>query len=201
MLFIYGDGHANHGFKNLSIPYNDYHDSSVSMHRVGRYNTIVNLNNNDHDSNSIICLVYGELDCRSIIQRHIDMGRDENDVISDLVINYFLTIARNIQISKKIIVTAIIPPTRQNEYETEHGPILGEFSFVGSDEDRVRYTKKINSLMKDLCISNEYIYFDPFDFYKNEDGTLKHELSDNGVHIGDNGYFIEEFLEIYNNIK
>ena len=200
MLFIYGDIHANSGFKQLSIPYNDCHDPLVTMHRVGRYNTIVNLNNNDHDSNSIICLVYGELDCRSNIQRHINMGREEDDVINDLVNNYFSTINHNIRICKKIIITAIIPPTKQNEYETLNGPILTEFCFVGTDENRVRYTKKINALLKELCIANNYIYFDPYDHYLTHDGTLKRELSDNTVCIADNSYFLEKFMDIYKQI-
>ncbi len=111
-----------------------------------------------------------------------------------------MTIKNNIIDKCKIIVVAIIPPTRQIDYESIHGPILHEFPFVGNDEDRVRYTNKVNLKLEELSKINNYVYFNPFDNYKREDGTLKHELSDNSVHLGDNSYFLEKFYDCYKSL-
>jgi hypothetical protein len=93
----------------------------------------------------------------------------------------------------KIIMVAVIPPTKQSDYESLHGPILHDFPFVGSDEDRVRYTKKVNKKIEELAKENHFIYFDPYSYYTRKDGTLKHELSDGMVHLGNNSYFLEKF--------
>jgi len=126
------------------------------------------------------------------------LGRDEDIIIEELVSNYFSTLKHNIQLHKKIIVVAVIPPTNQNDYEHINGPIMHDFPFIGNDSDRVRYTNKVNRLMKELCITNGYIYFDPYIYYTREDGTLKYELSDKSVHLGDNSVFLEKFTETYN---
>lgn len=200
MIYIYGDSHGMFSFNNLNIPYIDYHENSITMHRIGRDNRIINLNKAEHNNDSIICLVYGEVDCRCHIQRQIDIGQNKNDVINELVNNYFNTIKTNINVYKKIIVVGIIPPTQKNDYETINGPILSEFPFVGTDEDRVNYTITVNKLIEEQCIKNGYIYFNPYHYYTREDGTLKYELSDKIVHLGDNSYFLEKFIELYEEI-
>lgn len=200
MLYIYGDSHAHFSFKNLQIPYNDCHQNSITMFRIGRDNMIINFNSSEHDINSILCFVYGEVDCRCHIQKQINLGKDEDLIINELVNNYFNTLKNNINNHKKIIIVAIIPPTRQIDCESIHGPILHEFPFIGTDEDRVRYTKKTNALIEILCYSNGYIYFNPYDYYTREDGTLKFELSDNNVHIGNNSVVLEKFMDVYAHI-
>ena len=200
MLYIYGDSHAKFCFKNLPIPYHDKHQSSITMFRVARDNTIMNFNNTEHDANSIICLLYGEVDCRCHIQRQINLGRNEDEVIHELVDNYFKTLQNNIVVSKKVVVVGVIPPTKQYDYENLNGPILHEFPFIGSDEERVRYTCKVNMRIKHNCTIHGYIYFNPFDYYTRSDGTLKYELSDRCVHLGNNSYFLEQFIQLYNAI-
>ena len=200
MIYIYGDSHSMFSFKNLNIQHKNYYENSITMHRIGRDNRIINFNNAEHNTNSIICLVYGEVDCRCHIQRQIDIGRYEDDVINELVNNYFNTIKNNINVYKKIIVVGIIPPTNRNDYETLYGPITGEFPFIGTDEDRSKYTIKVNKLIQELCNKNEYIYFNPYHYYTRDDGTLKHELSDKTVHLGNNAFFLEKFTELYEEI-
>jgi hypothetical protein len=114
-----------------------------------------------------------------------------------LVNNYFLTIINNV-VNKnlKIIIVGVIPPTKQYDYELLYGPILHDFPFVGTDEDRVRYTNKVNNKLEQLSKNNNYIYFNPYSYYTRQDGTLKHELSDSTVHLGDNSHFLERFNDI-----
>lgn len=197
MLYIYGDSHAKFCFKNLNLQFYDRHQSSITMFRVGRDNKIVNFNTNEHDENSIICLLYGEVDCRCHIQRQINLNRLEDEIIHELVDNYFSTIKQNIKICKKVVVIGVIPPTRQSDYENLNGPILHEFPFVGSDEDRVRYTVKVNKRIEHNCIQFGFVYFNPFHYYTAPDGTLNYDFSDACVHLGNNLYFLEKFKELY----
>ena len=64
-----------------------------------------------------------------------------------MVTKYFNTIKNNtIDLDVKIIIAGVIPPVKRNDYESIHDPILHEFPFVGSDENRVIYTNKVNKL-------------------------------------------------------
>jgi hypothetical protein len=202
MIYIYGDSHAGINFKNLKIDYTDLHYAAITMFRIGRDNIIINFNKDIIQKNDIIILSYGEIDCRCHIQRQIILGRNEDDIINELVTNYFNTIKNNmINIDAKIIIVGVIPPTKKNDYEKINGPVLHEFGFFGTDQDRVRYTKKINKLLEELSIENNYIYFNPYSYYERPDGTLKYELSDKLVHLGNNSYFLEKFDELYKKIS
>jgi hypothetical protein len=201
MIYIYGDSHASYSFKNLNLYYKNLHCPSITMFRIGRDNIIINFNKDVIKKDDIIILSYGEVDCRCHIQRQINLGLNEDDIISTLVHNYFKTIKNNTKnIDIEIIIVGVIPPTKQSDCEREHGPITHEFPFVGSDEDRVRYTNKVNNLLEELSIINNYIYFNPYEYYEQPDGTLKHELSDLNVHLKDNKFFLEKFIELYTQI-
>lgn len=199
MIHIYGDSHANACFKDLNLNHKNFFKQSITMFRIGRDNIIINLDSNI-DQNTIVCLVYGEVDCRCHIQKQINLGTKEDDVIFNLVDKYFTTIQNNIKICKKIIIVAIVPPVQRNEYEDIHGKITHEFPFVGTDDERVRYTRKMNTLLKQKCEENGFVYFNPFEYYEKENGTLKYTLSDDNVHIKENGYFLKRFEELYNTI-
>jgi len=202
MIHIYGDSHAFHSFKNLKLDFKDYHSNAITMFRIGRDNIIINYNkDNIIHKNDIIVLSYGEVDCRCHIHKQIDSGRNEDDVINELVNNYIITIRNNIVNENiKIIIVGVIPTTRQYDFEVLHGPILHEFPFIGKDEDRVRYTSKVNKKLEELSNINNFIYFNPYSYYTRPDGTLKHELSDLNVHLGDNSYFLEKFTDLCKNI-
>ncbi len=200
MLYFYGDSHANFSFKGLNIQHINRYEPSITMFRIGRDNIIINYDHTVHDNNSVISIGYGEVDCRCHIQRQINLGHSEDNVINSLVNNYFKTISNNINRNKAVIIIGIVPPVNQAEYEALNGPITHEFPIVGSDENRVRFTNKMNNKIKTLCQDHGYIYFNPYDYYTREDGTLKFELSDKNVHIGDTTHVIEEFTKLYNSI-
>ena len=202
MIYIYGDSHAIFCFKNLKLDHNNLYCSSTTMFRIGRDNIIINFNKDIIQKGDIIILSYGEVDCRCHIQRQINLGINEDHIINELVSNYFKTIKNNtININANIIIVGIIPTTNKYDYEIINGPILHEFPFVGSDEDRVRYTNKVNKLLEELSIINNYIYFNPYSYYERPDGTLKYELSDSIVHLGNNSFFLEKFINLYTKIS
>ena len=202
MIYIYGDSHAHFSFKNLTLPHNNLWRASITMHRVGRDNKIINFINADFlQNNDIIILAYGEVDCRCHIQRQVDMGRNEDDIINELVTNYTKTIKNNITAANvKVIIVGVIPPTKKPDYEGHDEPIANEFAAVGSDADRVRYTRKINNSLEEAAKNNKYIYFNPYSYYTSDDGTLKYELSDLTVHLGDNSHFLKSFMALYETI-
>ena len=201
MIHVYGDSHAYMNFKNLSIPYIDHHKSNITMYRIGRDNMIINFNKDDHNEHSIICMVYGEIDCRCHIQKQINLGNDEDAIIRELVDRYITTIQQHVIHYRKIILVGVIPPTKQIDYETINGPITHEYPFVGSDENRVRYTYKLNELLENRCEQYDFIYFNPHMGYTRDDGTLQYERSDQTVHLGDNSIFLKKFIELYESIK
>lgn len=218
MIYIYGDSHANNSFKNLPLLHNNFYENSITMFRVGRDRSIIKFDKegiiNDASDpkyiryarevkypllNRILIVVsYGEIDCRCHINRQINLQRDEDDIIWELVNKYIDTIIDNTAgLDAKIVVVGVIPPTKRSDYEDLHGQITHEFPFLGSDQDRVRYTQKTNRLLEVLSKKNNLIYFNPYLHYTRDDGTLKYELSDNTVHLGDNSYFLKKFVELY----
>lgn len=197
MIYIYGDSHANYCFKNLPITHLKYHENSITMFRIGRDNLIVKFNKEDIAADAAtIVFSYGEIDCRCHIHRQKELGRDEDDIIYELVNNYINTIKNNTDgLDANIFIVAVIPPTKQSDYELLYGQITHEYPFLGSDADRVRYTSKTNRLLELSSVKYGYHYFNPYNYYTRADGTLKYELSDNTVHIGDNKHFLDMFME------
>jgi hypothetical protein len=157
------------------------------MHRIGRDKSIVNWI--PCSPNDTIILAYGEVDCRGHIGKQIDLGRQEEDVITELTSEYIDTIRR--VVTGHVVVVAVIPPTTHAEYRAENPD--GGFPFVSSDADRVRYTKKVNQSLAVLCKQNGFVLFDPYGPYTREDGCLRRELSDGNVHVGDTRHVLSQF--------
>lgn len=250
MITIFGDSHAYSSFIGLykvdERMVAIHSQPSMTMHRVGRDNELLHCsstpiiqhnykitkmqNSTNTGLKSTFVFLYGEVDCRCHIQKQIDLGRDEDDIIKTLVEKYFQTIANNISKSEiqesnrmmspfifrvalrevksekpsfSVIVVGITPPLSKMEYETIHGPITHEFPFVGTDECRVRYTRKMNDCIKKMCSEYGYYFFggeDVYGFYTDPNGCLKFELSDSNVHIGQNGFFLSKFTEFLKEI-
>lgn len=192
MIYIFGDSHAKFSFRDLKLPHQNCYEVSVTMHRVGRDQIIPNFNGAVYTSDDILIFGFGEVDCRCHISRQISAGRNEQEIMNELVQKYFDCIRNNVSKFKAIVVTGIIPPTERNDYESRYGPITHEFPFVGTDEQRVSFTEKINYLIQDHCQGSGFYYFYPYSHYKRPNGCLKYELSDACVHIGDNQKVLEE---------
>jgi len=199
MIHIYGDSHARALFKDLKIPNTNYFKDSITMFRIGRDNIIINFNNNI-TKDDVVCITYGEVDCRCHIQRQINLGNTMEIVCNDLVNKYMQTIKSNIQICKAIIVIAIIPPTNQQTFEAMHGPITHEFPFVGTNEQRVQYSRYMNELLEQKCKEYGYIFFNPYAYYTDPEGCLQFELSDTLGHLKDTAFFHSEFTKVYETI-
>ena len=202
MIYIYGDSHGNFNFKNLNLIHKNCYHNSITMFRIGRDNIIINFNKSEIKENDTIVLVYGEVDCRCHIQKQIDLGKDEDAVIREIVTNYFITIKNNVPEKTNIIIVGVVPPKYKSNDETkENNDIINMFPIVGTNLDRVRYTAKVNALLEEMSNIHNYNYFNPYYYYTSPDGTLKPELSDNGVHILKNVFFLEKFMELHKKIN
>jgi hypothetical protein len=162
----------------------------------------MNFNKEDILATAAIVFAYGEIDCRCHIHRQKGLCRDEDAIICELVNNYIDTIKNNTEgLDANIFIVAVIPPTKQSDYEILNGEKTHEFPFLGGDADRVRYTSKTNRLLELLSVKYGYTFFNPYNYYTRADGTLKYELSDNTVHLGDNKHFLEMFMGATKGLK
>jgi hypothetical protein len=196
MIYIFGDSHANFSMNGFDLPHVNLHQNSVTMHRIGRDNIIINFNSMYNIPYNTFILFYGEVDCRCHVGKQILLGRTLEDIVEELVGNYFRTIKNNMHTYNKIIISSITPPVSKLKYESIHGPIRHEFPFIGSDEERVLYTKTVNAKLKQYCEKYGYIFFDTYDYYSDNNGLLIFEKSDTNSHIKENTHILEKIREL-----
>jgi hypothetical protein len=130
----------------------------------------------DVEEGDYLVFCFGEIDVRCHIDKQVTKEkRDLKEILSKLVEGYILQIGK---ISKKYKVIPIIfgvtPPVRELTVDG--------YPSVGSAVDRVKYTKMLNSKLK----RSNILYFDVFEEYSKNDGTLKMKFSDGVMHIGKN---------------
>jgi lipopolysaccharide biosynthesis glycosyltransferase len=202
-LNIYGDSHALLSLRNLQVEHRNLFQFSRTMFRIGRDNQIVNFKPNHLSREHIFCLAYGEVDVRGHVGKQVHYGRHHENVCKELVDAYLLTIQRNITQYKAIIIMAISPPTASKDHEVcnihnqgNGGPI----PFIGTDTDRVIYRNRMNELLEEGCSRLHYIFFNPYAPYTREDGTLKYELSDKCIHVGQNTHILNEFQKLISSL-
>ena len=65
---------------------------------------------------------------------------------------------------------------------------------MGSDDVRKQYALYFNKTLKEKCAAYNYVFFDVYDKYADDNGFLRKELSDNSVHIHD-GVHITRFIQ------
>lgn len=201
MNFLYGDSHARFSFQGFALPHHDRHEASITMFRIGRDRQIIHYNPSEHDETSVSWISYGEVDCRCHVHRQILAGRDEDTVIRELVTAYVDTIASVLRTGMAVVVIAIPPPTRQEDYESLNGPIRHEFPFIGTNEERARYTRNMNKeLERQVALHPRIWFLSPYSAYTRKDGALRYEFSDGSVHLRENAAFLSECYALYRQV-
>ena len=204
-IHIFGDSHGMFNFKN--IKYNNvinHATPSITMHRIGRDKLeYINFKAQNINDNDIVIYQFGEIDCRCHIGKQILLGRTFEDIVTELIKNFIDSIKLNIKNFNKIniIICCIPPPMCQNYYENIHGPVTHQFPFVGTNEQRIKYTILMNEKLKKECINNNLYFLDYYEYYKSPDNLLKIELSDNVCHINDNNYILNILYLIIDKIN
>ena len=185
-----GDSHSGFGLSGII----QHHLGAVLCYSFGKEKInrcdIRKFNIKDGDT-VVFCL--GEIDCRCHIHKHITDTTTYQDIINNIVNNYFEAIELNVSISqiklKNICVYNVVPPIQK--YNTIENPV---YPYLGTDEERKQYVLYFNKKLKEKCIEKEYIFFDIYNNYIDEDGFLRKDLSDGHVHIS-NGIHISNFMK------
>jgi len=202
-LNIYGDSHSFLLFRNLAIEHRNLFQFSKTMYSLGRDTYITNFNECHNNPNTIFCFTYGEVDVRANIGKQVHYGRNHVTVCNELVDCYFKAIKHLIKNYKAIIIVAVPPPCRKDDHSkcNLHTEITGgPLPFIGTDSDRLIYTQYMNTLLETACKEYGYYFFNPFDYYKREDGMLNYSISDGCIHIGKNEEFLNAFMQLYKSL-
>ena len=190
-----GDSHSLNGWVGAGIIH--HHLGPVLCYSFGKEKLnrcdIRNFNIKDGDT-IVFCL--GEIDCRCHVHKHITETTTYQDIINNIVDHYFEAIELIVSISqiklKNICVYNAVPPIQK--YNVLENP---EYPFLGTDEERKQYTLYFNQKLKEKCIEKEYIFFDIYNKYTDENGFLRKNVRDGTVHIR-NGIYIHNFIKEHN---
>jgi hypothetical protein len=204
-LYVFGDSHANFNLQghNVINKYNiiNLYQNSLTMHRIGRDNMLPGFNTQLNNKNNIFLFFYGEVDCRCHVYKQKQLERNVDEIISELAINYINTIKNNVKEYRRIIIGSITPPVDLIVHENLYGVMSDDFPYpiLGSNEERVTWTKLLNDILKEECIKNNFIFMDTYSKYADDKGTLLFDLS-YSVHITNNAFIIEELSRVLESI-
>ena len=195
MIYVFGDSHARFNIKNFEMKHENLSENSITMFRIGRDKHIINFSKSYNNPDNIFIFFYGEVDCRCHVYKQIQLGRNLNEIVEELVSKYFDTIKNNVLLYKKIIIGSITPTMCKEKYESKHGPITHEFPFMGTDFERMLYTHLCNDKLREYCCKYNYTFLDIYDYYS-DNGVLHYDKSDSLCHIIDNKYIHDKLLDI-----
>jgi hypothetical protein len=187
-----GDSHCCNGWKIIPNVF-DHHLGAKLCYSIGRDGIIIK-DNYGINNNDIVIFCFGEIDCRCHIHKHINESNSYTQIIDSIVEKYFekIKIAVSDFENLKVCIYNVVPPVQK--YNT---PENSEYPYLGSDEERKMYVLYFNKKLKEKCKEYNYVFFDIYDNYADENGFLKKNSSDGNVHIRD-PYHI--FLFLKNNL-
>ena len=189
MIHTFGDSHST--ALNVDDKIIQHHVGACLCYSFGR-EKLNRLNIKDYnvieDDTVIFC--FGEIDNRCHIHKHINEHNSYQDIIDNIVVNYFSAIHENVKQYNHLdvwVYNVVPPPSITNTWIDEGYP------FLGSDQERKNYVQYFNSKIKEYCYFFKYKYFDIYDKYTDKDGHLNKQYSDDHVHIKD-PIFIKELM-------
>jgi hypothetical protein len=205
-IYTIGDSHSQLTFEydfNIQTRHpritNCFYLGPITMHRVGRDS--ISFKDHSVPSNGIVISCFGEIDVRNHVNKHVNLGRDEDDIIEELVSNYMKALLFNRENGYKHIAVMNIVPVTEYLFDRKspdiRKPLLSgspEFPYLGTNDDRKRYTLKMNKLLQTHCISNNFGYLDIYTKHVNEMGYLTLEYADGNCHIRCK-LFLDEILD------
>jgi len=139
----------------------------------------------------IVIFCFGEIDCRCHIYKHITNTKSYKMVIDEVVDRYTIAIkdiVSDVNLKHTCLYNVVPPVNKSNTYENRFLP------YLGSDEERKQYVLYFNERIREKCRENDWIFFDIYDHYIDNNGFLNKSLSDGNVHIKD-GKYIKEFVD------
>jgi hypothetical protein len=192
-IYTFGDSHANFGWGDNIKKHNMNSLLCYSFGKMKLQRIDIRKFNVKPNDTIIFCL--GEIDCRCHIHKHITPDNTYQMIIDEIINNYIEAIQINVTVSnvklKNVCIYNVPPPIRKNSITVEPDNL---FPLLGTDEERKQYILRFNKILQQKCNENNFIYFDVYNQYVCDDGFLRKELSDGGVHIK-NGVYIQKFID------
>lgn len=179
-VHIFGDSHSICSFRGI-VGCQHHPLGPLTMHRVGRDGLAgLNVLHFGVREGDMAIFVVGEIDARCHVGKQCALGRHLEEVIATLVDKYLAVVVKNRELFKTLhcVVFAVIPPTDQYS--------APEYPLHGSLQERVSYTQMLNHELHKKAALLGISVLDVYDDYKTPQGSLALELSDGGVHIGEN---------------
>ena len=196
-FYIFGDSHAFYNFNDLryddvTLTYINCWKSGSSISSIVKANNIPNFKSDYLDPNNAFLFCYGENQLNIYIKEESESGKNEDDIILELVNQFFSVITNQCTTCRKIIVMALIPPT---EFEFTTTKFREPTTLTNAYEERVRYQQKMNQFLNNKCSEIGALFFHPFSSYTNDNGCLKNEFIKSNVHISNNIPILNAFYE------
>lgn len=171
--------YQNHHGKNASLSFAIHWLGPMTMFRVARDGLkAFNLKSMNVQEGEITVFAFGEIDVRCHIEKQSAVqGKEIDDVIGQLVKQYIAAVVENRNQFNHIhcVVCSIVPPTDNN--------FNPKYPVYGSLKTRIDITKKMNSKLQELCARNNIHLLDLYTDHCTDEGNLRFECSDGGVHI------------------
>jgi lysophospholipase L1-like esterase len=193
-VHTFEDSHSRFGFEKIEAngqPIIVHHIGPKLMHTVGRdgLNSLEIHRANIKKTDAVI-FCFGEIDCRCHVgKRAATYSQNVASTVDKYLNSISIYKAENPHV--RIAVFNVPPPAAQSM--VAENP---EFPFVGPDRDRVTYTVEMNGRLKANCDKLGLAFIDVVDDYSDQNGRLRHDLSDGTVHI-DNPDFIITALRFH----
>ena len=199
-LHTFGDSHASHIHSHWG--YIDIQDVKIKCNHIGgklmftfvkQGLNLLNIKNYAVKEDDVVIFCFGEIDCRNHVHKHITKEKSYKNVIEEVASSYFNAIRENVSQynNLKTCVYNVVPPHRYRKESKTH-----PYPFLGSDIERREYYLYMNQLLRELCIENNYFYFDIYDESCDEEGFIKHELTDGNIHLRDTTHSREVIKKI-----
>jgi hypothetical protein len=186
-----GDSHAKYPW--CYIPGIEViHLGPILCHTVGKHKNDlvngVNISNHGIKPEDTVCFCYGEIDCRCHIHKHVTASRAYQQVIDEIVGDYFVALMENEKLvpGVKMAVFNVIPPARFPGATQNN-----DYPYRGTNEERVAYSRHFNTAIAWNCKEVGYAFIDVYDKYADEGGCLDTRYSDGHVHINNPVFVIE----------
>jgi hypothetical protein len=184
MIHTFGDSHSVSPWNGIP-GIRTHHFIAKLCYSVGRDG--IHLDQVNNGDTVIFC--FGEIDCRCHVKKHV--VDDYRTIIDPIVDRYFERIREATQGRQlRIAVFNVVPPVQIANLD----PKYVASAVFGSDEERKSYVLYFNQKLKEGCEKNNFIFFDVYDKYCDENGFLARPMTYGDVHIGDPCY-VKEFLD------
>ena len=180
-IFTFGDSHSLHPFNKLAYV-NRNTIGAVLAFSIGRDRLArLDLRKFPVSDGDIVIFCFGEIDCRCHIHKYVTEENSYQSIIKTIVDSYFEGLREIVAPFKKlqVYVYNVVPPIEVDS-TVWNNP---EYPFLGTNEDRKKYTLYFNECIAANCQSYGYGFFDIYDKYMDSNGYLIRSESDNLVHI------------------